>query len=89
VVRDLMAWGDEHYSPAGPRRILRHVADDGQLDESSRCEKCGQLVEVADTMSYPGPGLERREPVDEPVNVAFSQPRRLLEAMGPQARTAD
>jgi hypothetical protein len=40
-------------------------------------------------MSYPGPGLERHEPVDEPVNVAFSQPHRLLEAMRPQARTAD
>ena len=53
-----MAWGDDHYSPAGPRRILRHVSDDGPLDERGHCEKCGQLVEPADTMSYPGPGLE-------------------------------
>jgi DNA-binding HxlR family transcriptional regulator len=27
VVRGLLAWGDDHYSPAGPRRGFRHAPD--------------------------------------------------------------
>ncbi len=36
IVRDLMAWGDEFYAPAGPLRVLRHGADDGVLDRFGR-----------------------------------------------------
>jgi DNA-binding HxlR family transcriptional regulator len=58
VVRELMDWGNEYYAPAGPRRLLLHAADHGQLDECGRCAVCGQAVPVGDTLSAPGPGTQ-------------------------------
>jgi hypothetical protein len=75
-----MAWGDEYYSPDGPRRVLRHVSDDGLLDESARCQTCGEQVGVADTLIVPGPGYEANPGAgDGVVAGAFTQPRRMLE----------
>ncbi len=88
VVRELMAWGDEYYSPAGPRRILRHADDDGLLDDVGVCAECGASVNVADTVVIPGPGLEPRPESDAPVMRAFRAPRRLLEPVRGQATAA-
>jgi DNA-binding HxlR family transcriptional regulator len=78
VVRDLMAWGDEYYSPRGPRRILRHSLDDGTLDDAGRCSECGATVDVADTVIAPGPGLKKKRRGDDPLAAAFTMPHQLL-----------
>src|ERR1700754_4403550 len=44
VVRTLMNWGDEFYSPAGVKRTLRHDQDGGLLDRDGRCQDCGATV---------------------------------------------
>ena len=31
-----MSWGDDFCAPGGPRRLLRHAADGGQVDRSGR-----------------------------------------------------
>jgi DNA-binding HxlR family transcriptional regulator len=79
IVRDLMTWGDEYYSPRGARRILRHVLDDGVLGPDGRCAECGATVGVADTLATPGPGLDAQPSRDDPISVAFIQPRHLLQ----------
>ena len=39
AIRTLLAWGDEHYSDQGPRRLFRHAADDGLVSTAGVC--CG------------------------------------------------
>jgi DNA-binding HxlR family transcriptional regulator len=81
VVRSLMAWGDEFYSPAGPRRIFSHAADGGTLDAEGRCDVCGATVDLRDTLISPGPGCESlRDDGEAPP--AYTLPRRLLEPVG-------
>ena len=77
VLRSLMQWGDEFYAPGGPRRIVRHAQDGGQLDAAGVCERCGATVAVTDTVIEPGPGFDGRR--TDPVSVAFGQRRRLLD----------
>jgi len=79
VVRDLMAWGDEFYAPAGPLRILRHDADDGALDRQGRCASCGELIEVAEITMEPGPGFGHAGRREDAVSRVIAQPRRLLD----------
>jgi DNA-binding HxlR family transcriptional regulator len=79
VLRSLMAWGDEFYSPAGPRRVFTHAADGGALDAKGRCESCGETVEPRDTMISPGPGCDASADHLAP---AYQLPRRLLEPVG-------
>jgi DNA-binding HxlR family transcriptional regulator len=80
VVRTLMNWGDEHYSPTGVRRALRHDQDGGPLDYEGRCQECGSLVEVPQIRIEPGPGFTPVDPADlDPVSSALNTPRRLLE----------
>ena len=81
VIRELMVWGDQYYSPRGPRRLLRHATDDGLLDAEGRCGECGATVVAADTLVIPGPGLEPRKPSTDPAMLAFVEPRRLLEPL--------
>lgn len=57
VLRAMMAWGDEHYSPDGDRRTFRHEADDGRIDTWGRCSSCGAVVSPADIRIEPGPGF--------------------------------
>jgi DNA-binding HxlR family transcriptional regulator len=79
IVRALMAWGDAHYSPAGVRRTLRHDRDGGLLDHDGRCQTCGGVVPVPETLIEPGPGYE---PMDaDPVSARLTTPRRLLEPL--------
>ncbi|QIQ05678.1 winged helix-turn-helix transcriptional regulator [Streptomyces liangshanensis] len=84
AVRVLMDWGDEHYSPGGPRRALRHDQDGGLLDREGRCEGCGLTVPVPDIRIEPGPGFDTAVPVPDPVSRAMNTPRRLLEPLTPQ-----
>ena len=57
VVRSLLAWGDEHYSDGGPRRVFQHAADGGAVNGDGTCATCGQAVAVGDLLVAPGPGL--------------------------------
>jgi DNA-binding HxlR family transcriptional regulator len=81
VVRDLMAWGDEFYAPAGPLRVLRHAADDGVVDRQGICAICGETVPVAEIAMEPGPGFGQAGRRQDPVSEALARPRRLLESV--------
>ncbi len=56
VVRSLLAWGDQHYAPAGVSRILRHDLDAGLIDGDGRCAECGLVVPVPEIRLERGPG---------------------------------
>jgi DNA-binding HxlR family transcriptional regulator len=86
IVRALMSWGDEFYSPAGEKRTTRHDEDGGRLDPDGRCAECGALVPVPEIRIEPGPGYEHRPGGPDPVSAAINTPRRLLEPL--PARTA-
>ena len=81
VVRSLLAWGDEHYSEAGPRRVFRHAADGGVVPPDGVCADCGAIVGSADLMVAPGPGLAAVPAKADPVSVALNVPHRLLEPL--------
>jgi DNA-binding HxlR family transcriptional regulator len=81
VVRSLLAWGDQHYSQTGPRRVFRHAADDGIVTPDGVCADCGAAVGSADLVVVPGPGLTAIPAKEDPVSVALSTPRRLLEPL--------
>ncbi|HEY4019689.1 MAG TPA: helix-turn-helix domain-containing protein [Pseudonocardiaceae bacterium] len=82
VVRALMHWGDESYSPAGVKRALRHDADGGLIDNENRCRECGALVPVPEIRIEPGPGYEPTGAELDPVSKVMTQPRLLLEPTG-------
>ena len=86
VVRGLLAWGDDHYSEAGPRRLFHHAADDGEVGEDGVCARCGGVVAPGDLVMTPGPGLgqpghagQQAKPMQDVVRVALAAPLRLLE----------
>ena len=85
VVLTVMSWGDDFYAPGGPRRLFRHAADDGQVDQWGRCDRCGTLVPAADVIVAPGPGLEPSADDVGWVTVALASPHRLLEPLRPAA----
>jgi DNA-binding HxlR family transcriptional regulator len=78
AVRSLLAWGDDHYSAAGPRRVFRHAADGGDVAPDGVCPVCGAAPGVADLVVVPGPGLAVPGRPD-PVSTALTAPHRLLE----------
>jgi len=78
VVRNLLTWGDEYYSAAGPRRLFRHAVDDGAVAPDGVCAACGALVPVADMTVVPGPGWAARPGKTDVVSAAMSAPHRLL-----------
>ena len=59
VVRSLLAWGDQHYSQTGPRRVFRHTADDGIVTPDGVCADCGAAVGSADLVVVARPGVDR------------------------------
>ena len=79
VVRSLLAWGDEHYSESGPRRVFQHAADGGPVGRDGTCSTCGQDVPVQDLLVVPGPGLATRPARTDPASAALAAPHRLLE----------
>ncbi|MFS8097149.1 helix-turn-helix transcriptional regulator [Lentzea alba] len=81
ILRALMAWGDEFYSPRGDKRTLRHDLDGGLLDHEGRCAQCGAVIPVADTRIEPGPGFEAGNANPDPVSKLLNVPRRLLEPL--------
>jgi DNA-binding HxlR family transcriptional regulator len=86
IVRSLINWGDDFYSPAGAKRALSHDEDGGPLDHEGRCKKCGALVAAQDTRIEPGPGFQPTDAVLDPVSSVLNTPRRLLEPIS-AART--
>ncbi|TDV43230.1 HxlR family transcriptional regulator [Actinophytocola oryzae] len=78
VIRDLSAWGDEYYAPAGPRRVYVHDACGGEVCPAGTCVRCGDDVPVAETVMTPGPGLPPPSPEDSQVTALLARPRRLL-----------
>jgi DNA-binding HxlR family transcriptional regulator len=80
AIRILLAWGDEHYSDHGPRRLFRHAADDGLVTAGGSCEVCGLDIPVSDLMVVPGPGLALPAPAD-PVSQALATPHPMLEPL--------
>lgn len=79
IVRTMMSWGDEFYSPGGVRRAARHDQDGGLLDHDGRCPECGVVVPVPEIVLEPGPGFQPADAVLDPISAAISKPRRLLE----------
>jgi DNA-binding HxlR family transcriptional regulator len=77
VVRDLLRWGDEYYSPNGPRRVFQHVQDAGLIAPDGTCATCRSAVPPADLLLLPGPGYD--EPGDDFVSQGLTTPHRLLE----------
>jgi hypothetical protein len=78
--------GDEHYAPAGPRRLLWHADDEAPVDASGRCTRCRASVPARDTVVAPGPGLDppgldSAEPAQDAVSMALTRPHRLLEPL--------
>src|ERR1700760_84231 len=65
VIRTLLAWGDEHYSGQGPRRVFRHAADDGAGTPRGACAARGRAP--------PSP--------TDPVSQALRTPHRLLQPL--------
>jgi DNA-binding HxlR family transcriptional regulator len=83
IVRSLINWGDEFYSPKGRRREMRHDEDNGTLDQDGRCTRCGALVSVPQIRMQPGPGFTKGKAPLDPVSTAINTPRRLLEPVTP------
>lgn len=81
IVRSLINWGDDFYSPAGVKRALRHHADGALLDHDGRCEQCGELVAPGDTRIEPGPGYTPSDAELDPVSAALNTSRRLLQPL--------
>jgi DNA-binding HxlR family transcriptional regulator len=90
VVRALMNWGDEFYSPSGVKRIVRHDQDGGLLNHEGRCQDCGLVVPVPEIRIEPGPGFDLTDSDRSTVSSAIRTPRRLLEPiMTPRTLRAD
>lgn len=79
VIRSLMVWGDENYAPGGPCRIFLHAVDDGDLDPTGRCQRCGSVVEARETDIVPGPGVAPPRIEDDLVTIALAGRHRLLQ----------
>jgi DNA-binding HxlR family transcriptional regulator len=91
VIRALLHWGDESYSPDGVKRALYHDADDGLIDQENRCQVCGAVVPVPDIRIEPGPGYQTGDAELDPVSQQITRPRRLLEpiTVGRAPRTTE
>ncbi|MFE4969088.1 winged helix-turn-helix transcriptional regulator [Streptomyces sp. NPDC056660] len=85
VLRALMNWGDAFYSPSGVRRAFRHERDGGLIGREGRCEECGAVVPVPETVLEPGPGFEPADSGDDSVSEVINRPRRLLEPVTPSS----
>jgi len=79
VLRTLVAWGDRHYAPNGPRRHFRHAGDNGDVDLAGVCQDCGKSLAVPDYIVTAGPGAAPSDADADVVTRALSVPRRLLD----------
>jgi DNA-binding HxlR family transcriptional regulator len=85
AVRCLIGWGDEHYAPAGPLRLFLHARCGREVDDRGMCRTCDTLVDVADLLVAPGPGLPVIDSDSDPVTVALARPHRMLEPVDTRA----
>jgi DNA-binding HxlR family transcriptional regulator len=81
TIRCLTGWGDEHYAPAGPRRLFMHATCGCEVDERGVCPSCKTLVGVGDLIVVPGPGLPPIDANADPVTAALTRPHRMLERL--------
>jgi DNA-binding HxlR family transcriptional regulator len=81
AVRCLTWWGDDHYAPAGPRRVLHHATCGTEVDQRDVCPACDAVIEVKDLIISPGPGLPKQTEEADPVTIALQDPHRLLEPL--------
>jgi len=58
ILAALTEWGDRHYAPNGPPRLLVHEQCGGHVHVSLNCETCAREVEAATVRSRPGPGAD-------------------------------
>ncbi|MFC4244512.1 winged helix-turn-helix transcriptional regulator [Gryllotalpicola reticulitermitis] len=82
VMRMLMGWGDKYYSPAGPKRIFRHEADGGLVDEEAHCTVCGSAVPLRAMRVERGAGFDPSRVSGDAISRAIDEPRLLLEPLG-------
>ncbi|MFI9385915.1 winged helix-turn-helix transcriptional regulator [Kutzneria sp. NPDC052558] len=83
ALRALVAWGDQHYAPDGPRRHFRHADDNGEVDLAGVCQLCGKSLAVRDYLVTTGPGASPADASADAVTRALATPRRLLEPITP------
>jgi DNA-binding HxlR family transcriptional regulator len=60
VLHTLMKWGDKHFAPHGPPRVVVHRDCGGDITERLTCAKCGVAVTAPDVIAHDGPGLRSR-----------------------------
>ena len=60
VLHTLMKWGDKHFAPHGPPRVVAHRDCGGDITERLTCAKCGVAVTARDVIAHDGPGLRSR-----------------------------
>src|SRR5580693_7144563 len=77
VVRDLLRWGDEYYSPNGTRRVFQHVGAAALLAADGASTTSGNAVPPSDLLMLPGPGYN--EAGDDFVSKTLDAAHRLLE----------
>ena len=85
AVRCLVGWGDEYYAPAGPLRLFVHSKCGREVDDRGACRGCDTLVDAADLIVAPGPGLPPADANDDPVTVALARPHHMLEPIDTKA----
>src|ERR1700761_2327363 len=78
VVRSLLTWGDDYYSENGPRRLIRHALDNGDVALDGTCADCGGVPPVADLVVEPGPGWTPGPGKTDVVSAVLRAPHRLL-----------
>lgn len=64
--------------PAGPRRLIRHALDNGDVALDGTCAACGGVPPVADLVVEPGPGWAPRPGKTDVVSAVLRAPHRLL-----------
>jgi DNA-binding HxlR family transcriptional regulator len=77
----LYRWGDRHYAPGGPPRLILHRDCGGNVTERLTCEKCGNTVRLQDVYWEWGPGAKakrqrRRRPGSGSRSTATRKSRR-------------
>jgi len=53
----LMVWGDRHFAPAGPPRLVEHAVCGGRVEARLVCTDCGDELAHDEVTSRPGPGV--------------------------------
>jgi LacI family transcriptional regulator len=77
----LVKWGDGHYAPQGPPRLVLHGACGGHVDLASSCSVCGLKVPLGEIVLVPGPGLSAKPAPTSPVSKVLSRQRHLFQSV--------